>query len=179
MIHKLKEIFIRFKIWCTPYRKRLSANYKYGIVIHAIGKVFKHINIFSKYKIVIQRKPEKHNVGDGGIYAFIYDLELWEICGAHDNEVWNQYDSPDINHYNWEKLERDIKKYGVLDYIEVYPCLKESLGVRGKKCRYCAGNGNHRLSVLKKLYGPNYKITVKLELDKQDYYEWNDRLITK
>ena len=52
--HKLKEIFIRFKIWCTPYRKRLSANYKYGIVIHAIGKVFKHINIFSKYIFLVK-----------------------------------------------------------------------------------------------------------------------------
>ena len=116
-------------------------------------------------------------MGDGGLYAFM-ELELWEICGAHDGEVWNQDDSPDINCYKWEKLERDIKKYGVLDFIEVYTCLKESLGVRGKMCRYCGGNGNHRLAVLKKLYGPKYKITVKLELDGH-FHDWNDRLMRR
>tara|TARA_R110002074_G_scaffold89832_2_gene197165 strand:+ start:127 stop:552 length:426 start_codon:yes stop_codon:yes gene_type:complete len=64
------------------------------------------------------------------------------------------------NEYDWDKLEKSIKKYGVLRPPIVRAC--NDIGARGNKCTYYVCGGNHRVAVLRKLYGLDAPIIVKV-----------------
>ena len=66
------------------------------------------------------------------------------------------------NPYDWEALENDIRKYGLLNPICVRRCNRTNPELGGKKSKYCIKDGNHRCKILYKLYPPNHKITVRL-----------------
>ena len=63
--------------------------------------------------------------------------------------------------YDWNRLEKSIVKYGVLNPLEVLVCNNFD-PLENKMCKYRVGNGNHRILILKKLYPPTYKVKIKI-----------------
>tara|TARA_R110002012_G_scaffold204908_3_gene374742 strand:- start:3274 stop:3702 length:429 start_codon:yes stop_codon:yes gene_type:complete len=95
------------------------------------------------------------NVSIGSINSHYFKYKNIEEI---KNNVKISYDE---RTYPWSVLKKDIAKNGVLEDIEVCPS-------PNKNFLYNAYNGNHRLAVLKDLYGKNYKINVQL-------VKWKDR----
>ena len=73
--------------------------------------------------------------------------------------------------YDWKGLEKDIKKNGLKNRINVSvieewifkkdkPLARHYNGSHG--CKYEILNGEHRLCVMRELYGENYKIKARI-----------------
>jgi len=54
--------------------------------------------------------------------------------------------------YDWESLEKSIKKHGLLNPLYVKPY----------QDKYRIRDGNHRMYILKKLFNDDYKVKIKL-----------------
>ena len=70
-------------------------------------------------------------------------------------------DPKEYRKYNWDTLKRSISKYGLLKAPLIQIC--NTLNpIDNKTYKYCVKDGNHRITVLKELYPPDYKIKVKI-----------------
>jgi len=66
--------------------------------------------------------------------------------------------------YNWDKLEASILKYGVIDPPEVTYSFNDNVSPQ-----YSVIGGNHRIAILRKLYGSDHEITVRLYPEKNKH----------
>jgi len=70
--------------------------------------------------------------------------------------------------YDWDRLEKSIIKYGVVNPLRVSICDSGNSSTRcfdsleNRTCKYRVRNGNHRITILKKVYPPNYKVKIKI-----------------
>ena len=70
--------------------------------------------------------------------------------------------------YDWDRLEKSIVKYGILNPLEIRICSDfdpaENVIVPTvfKMCKYHIINGHHRILILKKLYPHTYKVKIKI-----------------
>ena len=95
-------------------------------------------------------------------YREIPIKEIFSKIGASENK-YSYSSSP----YDWEGLEKDIKENGLKNRINVTIVEKRIFNKNKKLYRYDNGrqgykyeilDGEHRLCVMKKLYGEKYKI---------------------
>ena len=93
-------------------------------------------------------------------------VDLRDIC-SNSFKV-EDFKKMDLVNYDWDRLEKSIVKYGILNPLEVYICSDldsvENVIVPTvfKMCKYNIVNGQHRLLILKKLYPPRYKVKIKI-----------------
>ena len=73
----------------------------------------------------------------------------------------SMFDSVFSSNYNWNALIKNISRYGMLTPIQVCIC-NEFDNKTNKTYRYCVKDGNHRITILKKYYQPDYKVKIKI-----------------
>lgn len=112
------------------------------------------------------RKVRK-NYGLAPIYikVKIKDIECLQLCDTKCNVNTN---------YRWDELEESIRKYGLIKTPEI---LKRTEVYNNKL--YYMRNGNHRIHILKEMYGEDHKITVKIVTELHNYASEVNALFTQ
>ena len=142
----MKKAFAKFFLLFTNYRSSMTLKEWICRIIHILPLPIIKFKIIFK---VINRNKIK--------YSYL-TVELKEIRSSiYLNDILGKY-------YNWDKLENSILKHGILNPLDVSIC-NELDPESSKMCRYCVSNGNHRITILKKLYPPNHKVKIKINND--------------
>ena len=158
------DLFMRMKIYFMEY------NYRH-LGWKDIFSVFWK-NLLFLYKRIIRYKIIFRIIWlDKKEYSYL-TVDLGEIKSSEGTRGYNNkgYTGEELlndgtkrwNHkYNWDKLEKDLKRYKLVKRLEVHIC-NELDPESNKYCKYCISDGNHRITVLKELYPPTYKVKIKL-----------------
>ena len=107
-----------------------------------------------------------------------------EIKKARIKEIWGEFRTPHFMYmnvyfkreldlivsYDFERLKRDIKEQGIKTLIQCAE-LEINNSLRGrseyeivnKELKYRVLDGNHRMYVLKELYGEDYELEIQIE----------------
>lgn len=147
---------ITSKLFVKYHKEKISV--KFSDIIRFIYYRFYRIEWFKTFKKLYKGEYYEHKS------RLVHNVRLDQLCTHFD------HDPIEASHhdYHWDKLENSIKKYGLINYPEATIC--NDYGVRlGLRCDYCLLGGNHRVAILRKLYGLDYKITIKVYEMKEEY----------
>lgn len=129
-------------------------SYRPGTPIINWGYTKKYI-LYLLNPLNIKRKP---------FYSY-FKIKLGDINSVYlrDIRLRNRKKRTDISTYRWDKLKESISTYGLLKppIIQKYNSFDP---IENKHYKYTIKDGNHRITVLKELYSPNYKIKVKIHV---------------
>ena len=153
------KLLMRMKIYFSPFSYRPSNSRFLVFRMNLFAAYMRLKSIFRRFKLIIKI------IDKSGVSHLTVDLR--DICsnlhtkedtpnGTIDLEA--QYRELHKN-YKWDKLEKHIVKYGLVEPIEVYMCNNID-PIKNQTCKYCIVNGNHRIIILKNLYPSNHKVKI-------------------
>jgi hypothetical protein len=159
------KVFGHIRLSFVSYRDK---NVKFDRFWFKLKRLYKNITRFKIiFKVISRNKIEYSyltvNLGEikSSDYTRMKKLlndnivsDYTEVTGIGGTKRWDPK-------YNWDDLKIHLKKYGQLQRIRVNIC-NEFDPESNKYCRYCISDGNHRITILKELYPPNYKVEIKI-----------------